>query len=153
MGDSERGRASNPNPGDHYRANGEGPVPPGYYRVVGRDEDGVTLLYVGDSERRRRHTGRIESVDRSALARLEPAAAPRSGVLTRATDVAEGLWLSARTVPDNLRDRPRQVLLALALLVAATSGPALVSAPPLVLGVANLLGALLLGAAAAGLPR
>ncbi|MEF8842125.1 MAG: hypothetical protein V5A62_10945 [Haloarculaceae archaeon] len=153
MGDSERGRASNPDPGDHYRANGEGPVPSGYYRVVGRDADDVTLLYVGDSEGRRRHTGRVESIDRSALAGLEPAEAPRSGALAGAMGAAEGLWLSVRAVPGNLRDRPRQTLLALALLAATTFGPAFVTAPPPVFEVANLLGALLLGAAAAGLPR
>ena len=58
-----------------------------------------------------------------------------------------------RTVPGNLRERPRQVLLGASVLVVAVVGPAAVVAPPLVLEVASLVGALLVGAAAAGLPR
>ena len=108
-GDPTSGPESEPSSGDHYRANGEGSLPPGYYRVVGRNGECVTLLHVGDKEGRRRHTGRVESVDRSDL--------------------------------------------AVVLLGGAALGPAFVAAPPLVFEAADLLGALLLGAAAAGIPR
>ena len=70
-GDPTSGPESEPSSGDHYRANGEGSLPPGYYRVVGRNGECVTLLHVGDKEGRRRHTGRVESVDRSDLAALD----------------------------------------------------------------------------------
>jgi hypothetical protein len=70
------------------------------------------------------------------------------------TGILEAFWFSARAVPGNLRDRPGQFLLGAALLVAAAFGPAFVPAVPAgVLTVANLLGAVLVGAAAAGLPR
>jgi len=154
VSDSEPGRASDPDPGDHYRANGDGPVPTGTYRVVGRDSEGVTLLHVGDGEGERRHTGRIESVERAHLGDLETAEKPEPSPIDGLTDILEAFWFSARAVPGNLRDRPGQSLLGAALLVAAAFGPAFVPGlPGGVLAVANLLGAVLVGAAAAGLPR
>jgi len=152
-GDPTSGPESEPSSGDHYRANGEGSLPPGYYRVVGRNGECVTLLHVGDKEGRRRHTGRVESVDRSDLAALDAAEAPASSAGAGVASVVEALWLSLRMVPGNLRDRPAQVLLAVVLLGGAALGPAFVAAPPLVFEAADLLGALLLGAAAAGIPR
>jgi hypothetical protein len=153
VSDSEPGRASDPDPGDHYRANGDGPFPTGYYRVVGRDADEVLLLHVGDAEDRRRHTGRVESVDRSRLAALQSAEPPGSTTLAGTAGVVEALWLSVRTIPANLRERPGQLLLGAVLLVAAAVGPAILTFPPVLFVAANLLGALLVGAAAAGLPR
>jgi hypothetical protein len=153
MSDREPGPASDPEPGDHYRANGDGPVPTGYYRVVGRDSEGVTLLHVGDGEGRRRHTGRVESVDRSRLDALDDAEAPEAGVRAGLTGFFERLWLPVRLIPGNLRDRPGQALLGAALLASAVAGPALLDLPSVVFAASNLLGALLLGAAAAGLPR
>ena len=154
VSDSEPGRASDPDPGDHYRANGDGPVPTGTYRVVGQDTEGVTLLHVGDGEGERRHTGRIESVERARLDDLETAEAPEPTPLDGLTGILEAFWFSARAVPGNLRDRPGQFLLGAALLVAAAVGPAFVPGVSAgVLTVANLLGAVLVGTAAAGLPR
>jgi hypothetical protein len=144
--------ASIPEVGDTYRADEDAPVPTGHYQVVGREAETVTLLHIGDAAGNRRNTGRIESVDRSALDSLEAADAPRVGSFDRTTGAAEVLWLSLRMVPGNLRDRPGQVLLGVALLVAAAVGPAFVDVPTVVLGAANLLGAVLLGFAAAGLP-
>ena len=148
-----RGPAHDPDPGDHYRADGDAPVPEGDYRVVGRDADGVTLLHVGDGEGRRRHTGRVESVDRSDLPALETADAPGGGARARVGDAVQGLWLSARTVPGNLRERPVRSILAVALLAAAAADPAFLTVPPVAVRVANLLGAVLLWTAATGLPR
>lgn len=145
--------ASVPAIGDTYRAGEDAPVPAGYYQVVGRDETAVTLLRIGDEEGRRRNTGRIESVDRSALDTLEAAEAPRVDSLGRTTDVLEALWLSLRMVPENLRDRPAPALLGVALLVVAAVGPAFLDVPTVALGATNLIGAVLLGFAAAGLPR
>ena len=154
VSDSEPGRTPDPDPGDHYRANGDGPVPTGTYRVVGRDAEGVTLLHVGDGEGERRHSGRIESVERASLDHLETAEEPKSSPLDGLTDILEAFWFAARAVPGNLRDRPGQSLLGVALLVAAALGPAFATGiPGGVFPVANLLGAVLVGAAAAGLPR
>ena len=142
-----------PDPGDHYRADADAPVPEGYYRVVGRDADRATLLHVGDGEGRRRHTGRVESVARSDLPALETAEAPGGGARAGVGNAVQGLWLSARAVPANLRERPVRLLLAVALLAVAAADPASPTVPPVAVRAANLLGAVLLGTAAAGLPR
>jgi hypothetical protein len=56
-----------PRPYDHLRAQDGGPAPSGVYRVVGVDEDRVTLLRVTDGSGRRRHTGQIRREDRQTL--------------------------------------------------------------------------------------
>lgn len=132
---------------DHYRADAEDPIPAGTYRVVGRP-DRVTLLHVVDREGRRTHRGQLERVDRETLADLTPVEGPEDG-----KDLGTALYYSARAVPKNLLARPGQTLLGTALVLAVVFGPnTLPAAPELLWEGMNLLGALVLGAAAAGIP-
>lgn len=50
--------------------------PTGVYRVVGRSDDAVTLLAVGDADGVRVHTGQIHHVSRERLAGFERVRAP-----------------------------------------------------------------------------
>ncbi|MFC7228861.1 hypothetical protein N0B31_15735 [Salinirubellus salinus] len=139
--------APDPQPYDHYRAADGGPLPAGTYRVVGT-RDGVTLLYVTDDGGRRVHAGRLERVDRATLADLTPVEGPDDDA-----DIGTALYYSARAVPGNLVARPVQVTLAVALFALSVVGPGVVSLPPLAFEAAEVLAALALGTAAAGLPR
>jgi hypothetical protein len=150
----------NPEPGVHVRvdptANGvatadepTSDLEPGVYRVVGRGDGSVTLLLVGDPDGERTHTGRIDRVTRTTFDRLDPVEPPESSTLRT---IGVGVSHSVRAVPSNLRTRPGQVALAVALLLAPVLGPPELVAPT-VLEIAELAGAALLGAAAAGLPR
>ena len=132
---------------DHYRADTGAPIPAGTYRVVGTS-GGVTLLAVADADGRRTHEGRIERVDREVLAGLAPVDGPTDG-----PNPVTALYYSARAVPANLLARPGQTLLGIALALAVVFGPnTLPAAPELLWEGMNLLGALVLGAAAAGIP-
>jgi len=136
-----------PQPYDHYRAANGDPLPAGTYRVVGTT-DGVALLYVADDGGRRAHVGRIERVDRETLAELTPVEGPADGA-----DLVPALYYSVRAVPGNLAARPVQVTLAVALFAFSVLGPGALSVPPLAFEVAEVLAALAVGTAAAGLPR
>ncbi|ADQ68265.1 hypothetical protein C499_14870 [Halogeometricum borinquense DSM 11551] len=51
---------------DHYRAD-DAAVSDGVYRVVGTDDETVTLLRVADADRRRSNTGEIVTIHRDRL--------------------------------------------------------------------------------------
>jgi hypothetical protein len=145
------GVSVDPEPGAHLRSDGD-PVPAGVYRVVGRNEASVTLLEVGDEAGSRVHTGRVERVARGALPELEPTDPPATGF--DIAGVVDAVYFSVRAIPSNLAGRPGQVLLGVALVLAPVLGSGVV--PGLSAGVAEameLVGALLLGAAAAGVPK
>jgi len=63
----------------HHRAGADGPVAPGVYRVVGSDDDAVTLLRVAEGGRRV-HSGEVVRVPREAFEALEPAGNPDAGL-------------------------------------------------------------------------
>jgi len=137
--------------GAHYRAGVDAPVPAGVYRVVGLDAGRVALLRVADGAGNRVHTGVVEHVDADALVALDPADAPATSPVAA---LASGLRAGIRQAPRNARARPVQSGLGAILLVVAAVGPATIpGAPAAAFGVANLLGAVLVGAAAAGVPR
>jgi hypothetical protein len=141
------GTPPDPSPYDHYRAANGDPLPAGTYRVVGTS-DGVTLLYVADDGGRRAHTGRLERVDRETLAELTPVEGPADG-----SNPVTAVVYSLRAIPGNLAARPVQVALAVALFAFSVVGPGTVSLPPLAFEAAEVLAALAVGTAAAGLPR
>jgi len=65
---------------DHLRATERADVPPGTYRVVGVDEDRVTLLRVTDADGHRATTGHVERVEHETVDRaFEAAENPDSG--------------------------------------------------------------------------
>lgn len=99
--------ASTPSPLDHYRADADAPVEPGVYRVVGADDDSVTLLRVV-ADGRRENSGVVEHLDRTALDALAPAGNPDTG-LGR-----------LRQAPNTLAGRP--LVSAVALLFVAVGG-------------------------------
>jgi hypothetical protein len=138
---------TDPRPYDHYRAANGDPLPAGTYRVVGTG-DGVTLLYVADDGGRRAHTGRIERVDRETLAELTPVEGPDGGA-----NPVTAVVYSVRAIPGNLAARPLQVGLGVVLFALATLGPGRAAPSPVVFEAAELLAALAVGSAAAGLPR
>jgi hypothetical protein len=87
-----------PTPYTHYRAPADGPVEPGIYRVVGRDDDSVTLLRVADSDGRRAVTGEVTAVDRSRLGEFESADDPDRGF--RPWEIVDGFVQELRMVWD-----------------------------------------------------
>ncbi|MFB6192017.1 MAG: hypothetical protein ABEI11_01710 [Haloarculaceae archaeon] len=139
-----------PDAGTHYRADEDAPVPAGVYRLVGLEEGEAALLRVADAEGNRAHTGVVEHVDADGLAALEPTGAPAE---SRLRAVGSGLLLGLRQAPRNALARPIQSALGAILLAVAVVGPSVLGAPDAAFAAANLLGAVLLGAAAAGIPR
>jgi hypothetical protein len=97
-------RADDPAPLDHYRADPDGPLDPGVYRVVGRDDGAVTLLRVAE-DGRRVHSGAVVQLPREDLDALAPAGNPDTG------------WGRLRQAPSTLAERPLYAGLGL-LLVA-----------------------------------
>ena len=65
---------------DHYRLADADVVAanatPGIYRVVGTDDEAITLLRVAGADGRRRHTGDLLTVDDGTLSAFEPAENP-----------------------------------------------------------------------------
>ncbi len=79
-----------PEPYDHLRAGEDAPVESGVYRVVGVDEDRVTLLELTDERGRRRATGRLERVPHGALDGFEPASDPDRRPARRLRNAVDG---------------------------------------------------------------
>ncbi|WP_254536084.1 hypothetical protein [Halomarina litorea] len=141
-------------PFDHFRADEGAPVAPGIYRVVGADDERVTLLHVGDTAGGRVHTGRIERVPRTALDRLEAADSPDlTGPRAALAGGLEGLWLTARFAPRRAAKRPLQTVAGLVLYLGGLLGPSVATLPDPAFDLAQAAGVLLLAAAVAGLPR
>lgn len=97
----------------------------GIYRVVGTDEDTVTLLRVGDADGRRRNTGELVTVDRDAIDSFESAENPDGnqpvGAVLRS--VGASTYWSVRTFAMNLVANPLPSLVALLVLLAGALGP------------------------------
>lgn len=86
-------------PYDHLRPTDAADVPSGTYRVVGVDEEAVTLLRVTDPAGARQNTGHVERVERETLDRVfEPAPNPDAGFdpLGKLRGVGQGLYWSVR---------------------------------------------------------
>jgi hypothetical protein len=116
----------------------------GVYRVVGTDEDAVTLLRVGDAEGRRVHTGEVVTVPRAHLTGFEPVATPDESVPARAavaSTVRMAGW-SVRAFLAQVRSHPGPAGVALALVTVGWYGGRFPGIPDAVAGVAILLGSL-----------
>lgn len=135
---------------DHLRLgdelDGDAPVAPGVYRVVGTDESTVTLLAVGDVDGYRVHTGRVVTVDRDALAAFEPATNPDGNRSARAAawSALSDLAWQLRAFGRGLRARPLPSAVALALVAVGLFGDTALSVPESWLTVATVAGALAL---------
>lgn len=92
---------------DHLRPTSDA-VPDGIYRVVGTDEETITLLRVADVDRTRRSTGTIVQVGRPDLDGFEPAANPdgnRPPAARLRSALAMPRW-AGRAYLDVIRDHP-----------------------------------------------
>lgn len=96
-----------PGPLDHYSADADAPVDAGVYRVVGTDEESVTLLRVAE-DGRRVNSGVVVQVPRTDLDALASTGNPDTG-LGR-----------LRQAPKTLAARP--LLSGVALLFVAVGG-------------------------------
>jgi hypothetical protein len=135
--------------GDHVRPTETGlesRVPDGVYRVVGTDEDAVTLLAVGDAVGRRVHTGEVVTVALESLAAFEPAENPDASrsFATRITSQLEGLRWSLWLLWRSIRSRPIPGTTAITLLLVGAFGEGIVPVSEPVLTGLFLLGTLLL---------
>ena len=126
---------------------------PGVYRVVGTDERTVTLLRVADADDRRRNTGELVTVDRDALAGLEPAENPdgNRSVGRALAGLVDGLTWQFRAFVGALADRPVASTAALALLLGGLLGDRVLEAPEAVFTVVVFAGSLSLAALGAKL--
>jgi len=90
----------------------------GVYRVVGTDNQQLTLLLVGDSNGSRIYTGEVITVGESALGSFEPAEQPlsdRSVTGTVLSGLSIGYW-SLRANARQLRVRPTRTATVAVLL-------------------------------------
>jgi hypothetical protein len=144
-------------PNEHYRVAadaGGSSLAPGVYRVVGVDDERVTLLAVGTPDGDRVHTGRIERVDRAALAAFEPTDSPDpEGVFAALGEQFGGVALTARYAPRRMARRPLQTVVGVVLYaVDAFDLGAAANLPGTVVTLAGVAGVVLLVAAAVGRP-
>ncbi|NLV12855.1 hypothetical protein [Haloarcula argentinensis] len=135
--------------GTHVRpteADCDSRVPDGVYRVVGADEDSVTLLLVADAAGRRVHTGEVVTVARRGLDTFEPAENPdaRRSLATRILSQLDGLRWSLRLLWRSSRTRPISDTAAITLLLVGAFGEGILAVSETVLTGLVLLGALLL---------
>ena len=135
--------------GDHVRpteAGRESRVPDGVYRVVGTDEDSVTLLVVGDAAGHRVHTGEVVTVALETLTGFEPAENPDANrsLTTRVIAQLDGLRWSLWLLWRSIRSRPLPGTTAITLLLIGAFGEGIVPVSESVLTGLFLLGTLLL---------
>lgn len=128
---------------DHVRPT-NGDYPDGIYRVVGTDDEAVTLLRVGDADGRRVNTGEIVAVSDSELETFEPAENPdgnRPLGAAVASNAAMVYW-RLRAFGQQLAARPLPAAVAGALVLAGVAGEGVVPVPEIVLTVSVLAGSL-----------
>ncbi|GGK60455.1 hypothetical protein [Haloarcula sebkhae] len=135
--------------GDHVRpaeVGRESRVPDGIYRVVGADDDSVTLLLVGDAAGHRVHTGEVVTVALEALAAFESAKNPDANrsLVTHAISQLDGLRWSLWLLWRSIRTRPLPGTAAITLLLVGAFGEWILPVSETVLTGFFLLGALLL---------
>lgn len=135
--------------GDHIRpteAGCDSCVPDGVYRVVGTDDDSVTLLLVGDVAGRRVHTGEVVTVARGDLDAFEPAENPDASrpLATRVISQFDGLRWSLWLLGQSVWSRPVPGAIAIALLLVGAFGGGILPVSETALTGPVLLGTLLL---------
>jgi hypothetical protein len=125
--------------------------PDGIYRVVGTSDDGVTLLRVGDADGRRRNTGVLLTVGDDEFERFDAAGNPDgnrpAGVAV--TSAAMAAYWSGRILIGRLADRPRSVVVAVALVSLGVVGNG-TSVPDPVVDILLIGGVLVLAYAGRG---
>lgn len=134
---------SSPDVYDHFEAR-DAEIPDGIYRVVGRDEDGVTLLQVGDIDGRRVHTGEVVIVSIEMFDDLSPARNPdgNRSLGDILTSKFERWYWSVRVFVQQLVRNPLPTSLAVLLVLGGVFGDQFVSLSDVVFGGFILIGSL-----------
>jgi len=121
---------------------------PGVYRVVGTDDESVTLLRVTDADGRRANTGELRTVERAHLSAFEPADNPddnRSPVAALA-GVVDGFGWQLRVFGRSLAARPLLSVAALIVVAVGLVGDQFLAGPDWAFGLAVFAGSLALAA-------
>ncbi|MFA1611200.1 hypothetical protein [Halobellus rubicundus] len=132
-----------PRVSEHVRVDGD-EHPPGVYRVVGVDDETVTLLRVSDADGARAHTGELLTVDTGDFADFEPATEPPSdaSVASRLASLAETAYWSVRAFGQQLAAHPLPAAAAGLVVAIGAVGDAFVSLPDPVFGGLIFVGSL-----------
>jgi hypothetical protein len=116
----------------------------GIYRVVGSDEETVTLLPVADANERRIHTGEVVTVSLGEFAGFTPIENPdgnRSLGATLRSHLEMGYW-SFRVFLQQLASKPMSATVAILLVIVGTFGNQILPLPDAVSGGLILFGSL-----------
>ena len=115
----------------------------GIYRVVGTDEERVTLLQVGDTDGQRVNTGKIITVSHGDLGDFESAENPDGNrpVGAAVGSQLEMVYWSLRIFVQQLAAHPLISLLAIAVILVGNFGEGTVPLPDLAYGVLIIIGA------------
>ena len=136
---------------DHYSAS-DTDYPDGIYRVVGTDEERVTLLQVGDTDGQRVNTGKIITVSHGDLGDFEsaenPDGNPPVGAAVRSQ--LEMIYWSLRVFVQQLATNPLLSLLAILVILIGNFGEGIVPLPDAACGVLIIIGVLVLTYAGSG---
>jgi hypothetical protein len=128
---------------DHYSP-ADADYPAGTYRVVGTDDEAVTLLKVGDSDGQRVTTGKIITVNCEDFDRFEPVENPDG---TRSFGdgiryILETVYWEFRVFSQNLIAHPWMTLVAVAAILVGNFGERIVPLPNNGYGLLVIIGAL-----------
>jgi hypothetical protein len=128
---------------DHYRTTDEG-YEDGIYRVVGTDDETVTLLRVGDGNGRRVSTGELITVSQDELDGFEKAENPdgNRSFGEVITSIPETAYWSVRVFVKELAAHPLPATVALGLVLIGSLGEGIVPVPDIGLGALILVGSL-----------
>lgn len=142
---------SHPSPYDHLRPTDE-EYRTGVYRVVGTDDESVTLLRVGDGDGRRVNTGELVTVSAAELDGFEPAANPDGNrpLAAALVSIPESLYWSLRAFVGQLLGNPLGTFAAIALLTLGNAGGRFVDLPDSVSTALVIAGAVLLALVGSG---
>jgi len=126
--------------------------PDGTYRVVGTENDAVTLLRVANAQGRRVATGEVVSVPREELGGFDAAENPDGNRPLGAAlnSKMRALYWSARVFARNMLANPRSAALALAVLLVGVAGDGVLSLPDALFPALTLVGALSLAYVGSG---
>lgn len=136
---------------DHVRLSGDADAvdaTPAVYRVVGTDDESLTLLRVTDAEGRRANTGDLLHVEREHLSAFESAENPddnRSFAAALAGQV-DGLTWQLRVFGRSLAARPLPSAVALAVVTVGLVGDQFLAGPDWAFGLAVFAGSLAVAA-------
>ncbi|WP_435079738.1 hypothetical protein [Halococcus sp. AFM35] len=132
-----------PTVSDHYSPT-KIDYPAGTYRVVGTDDEAVTLLKVGDSDGQRVTTGEIVTVSCEDFVGFEPAENPdrTRRLVDSVRSSLEVVYWSFRVFGQELIAHSLLTLVAVAVILVGNFGEAIVPLPDTIYSFLVIIGAL-----------